>query len=329
MRFGAQIRRTPRPAEEGYILVAVMFMLAILIISLAIAVPRVKEEIQRDREIETMHRGKQYTRAIQLYYRKFHAYPPNVDALVKTNEIRFLRKRYADPMTGKDDWKPIMFGQNKAPLAMGFFGQPLAGGSVLAGTGPSGGNGVAGASPIGGTPGSTSGGSSFSSGSSFSGGSSFSSGSSLSGGSSMFGSSGSSSTGGLGTTTGTGTSSTPGALGGSTDSSGSNSSGSGPSLSSNQTYGGGGIIGFSPGSEKQSILTYKKKNHYNEWEFTYSPLSDQKMIGGGNQGTIGQPAGGTSGTGVFGNNPSSGLGGTSPTSPTSPTPPTSPTQPQQ
>ena len=81
----------------------------------------------------------QYRRAIQLYYRKFHAYPPNVDALVKTNNIRFLRKKYIDPITGKDDWKPIMFGQNKAPTAMGFFGQPLAG-TTIAGIGPSGGN---------------------------------------------------------------------------------------------------------------------------------------------------------------------------------------------
>ncbi len=31
-------------------------------------------------------------------------------------------------------------------------------------------------------------------------------------------------------------------------------------------------------SPKQSILIYKKKNHYNEWEFVYDPLSDQKMI---------------------------------------------------
>ena len=104
------MRRAPQAGEEGYILVAVIFMLAILIISMAVAVPKVRESIQRDREVETMHRGKQYTRAIQLYYRKFNAYPPNIDALVKTNEIRFLRKRYTDPMTGKDDWKPIAFG---------------------------------------------------------------------------------------------------------------------------------------------------------------------------------------------------------------------------
>jgi len=43
----------------------------------------VAESIQRDREVETMQRGKQYIRAIQLYYKKFHAYPPNMDALIK------------------------------------------------------------------------------------------------------------------------------------------------------------------------------------------------------------------------------------------------------
>src|SRR5580658_9442526 len=133
------IRR--RPSEDGYMMIAVMFMLAVLIIAMAVAAPKVKEDIQREREVETMQRGKQYIRAIQLYYRKFNAYPPNVDALVKTNDIRFLRKKYIDPTTGKDVWKPVLFGQNKTPTAMGFFGQPLAG-STMAGIGPAGGNGL-------------------------------------------------------------------------------------------------------------------------------------------------------------------------------------------
>ena len=93
-------------------------MLALLILSLALPCPVSARQIQRDREIETMHRGKQYVRAVKLYYKKFGDYPPNVDALVKTNEIRFLRKKYIDPITGKDDWKPIRFGQNKPPTAM-------------------------------------------------------------------------------------------------------------------------------------------------------------------------------------------------------------------
>ena len=105
--------------------------------------PASPASIQRDREVETFHRGMQYRRAVQLYYRKFHAYPPNADALVKTNEIRFLRKKYIDPMTGKADWKPVMYGQNKTPTAMGFFGQPLSGNATtIAGVGPSGGNGL-------------------------------------------------------------------------------------------------------------------------------------------------------------------------------------------
>jgi type II secretory pathway pseudopilin PulG len=318
--------RRARFTEEGYILVAVMFMLAVLVISMAVAVPRIREDIQRDREVETIHRGKQYIRAVQLYYKKFHAYPPTIDALVKTSEIRFLRKRYIDPITGKDDWKPILFGQTKAPLVMGFFGQPLAGGSILGGTGA---GGIAGATPIGGTSGNSTFGNGTSAGGSFSNGSSFSN-------SSSFGSSSTSSSPVDSTGTGTGAGASAGS-GMSGSDSGSNS-GSGSGLSTTQTFGGGGIIGVSPDSSKQSILVYKTKSHYNEWEFVYSPLMDMMMQGTGNTGTIGQPAGGNSGgfgTSPGGSSPgnSGGFslspGGTSPTTPTAPTTPTSPTTPQQ
>ena len=122
-----------------------IFLMALLVISLGIAAPQVAKSIQRDKDLETYHRGLQYRRAVQLYYRKFHAYPPNTDALVKTSDIRFLRKKYVDPITGKVDWKPVLYGQNKVPMAMGFFGQPLAGGATsIAGIGPSGGNGLGG-----------------------------------------------------------------------------------------------------------------------------------------------------------------------------------------
>lgn len=280
-----------KPGEEGYVLVAVIFLLAILVLSLTIAIPRVKASIQRDREIETMHRGLQYARAIKLYHKKFSAYPPNVEALVKTNEIRFLRKRYTDPMTGKDDWRPIKFGENKTPMAMGFFGQPLGlGGDAIAGTGPSGGNGIAGASPIGGSGGI------------------FSSGTDAGGGNTG---AGGTATGGAGTGTGTGTGI------------GTTGTGLGSGTGSGQSFGGVGIVGFAPGSTKESILLYKKKNHYNEWEFLYSPLSDRQGLQSGNTGTIGTPVaaptggpsvfgGGTQGTGT-GSGSGSGSGGTSST----------------
>jgi type II secretory pathway pseudopilin PulG len=120
--------------EGGYVLVAVVFMMAILVLSLSVAIPRLRQDIQRDRELETLQRGKQYIRAVKLYYRKFHRYPPTVEALENTENIRFLRKRYVDPITGKDDWLPIQFGQNKVPM-MGLFGQPINDPGLGAGTG--------------------------------------------------------------------------------------------------------------------------------------------------------------------------------------------------
>ena len=167
-RSARKFGRVPTPvpsSQQGYTLLIAVFFLALLTLSLSLAMPVVIKSIQRDHDLETYHRGLQYRRAVQLYYRKFRAYPPNVDALVKTNEIRFLRKKYVDPTTGKDDWKPVMFGQNKVPIAMGFFGQPLSGGATsIAGIGPSGGNvGLPGVTPMGGS------GSAFGSGSSGSG----------------------------------------------------------------------------------------------------------------------------------------------------------------
>ena len=251
------------PSEQGYILLFAIFLTALLVIALAIAAPQVAKSIQRDKELESFNRGMQYRRAIQLYYRKFHAYPPNVDALVQTNDIRFLRKKYIDPMTGKEDWKPILFGQNKAPTALGFFGQPLAG-TTIAGTGPGGGN----------TPGGTGGGI-------------------LPGGiSQLFG--GGSTQGTLtvnpdntGTyspgSSGAATNGNPNSPPGTTTTGAPDTGQSGQSTNpSGQTFGGAGIIGFEPPIEKKSILIYKKKDHYNEWEFTYDPNSDQQTRGGAN-----------------------------------------------
>jgi type II secretory pathway pseudopilin PulG len=283
-------KRLKRPSEEGYVLVAVIFMMAILVLSLAVAIPKVREDIQRDRDEETMQRGKQYIRAIQLYYRKFHAYPPNVDALVKTSEIRYLRKKYIDPTTGKDEWKPIMWGQNKTPMAMGFFGQPLAA-AVGGGIGPSG-------TPSGPNPSSPS---------------LFSSPTPSTPTSPTTGTVDQSGTpaptGGTdpnsNPTPATGTTSTTGSIFGSS----SNPTGSG------QSFGGAGIIGFSPQSPKQSILIYKKKNHYNEWEFLYSFLTDQQQM--------------TSGPGLMGQGPGVLTPATPSIPATPPTTPTAPTTPQQ
>lgn len=240
----------PQANEQGFVMIAVLLFVAILMISLTVAMPKVIRQIQRDREIETMHRGMEYARAVRLYYRRFGAYPATIDALVMTNGIRFLRKRYTDPITGKDDWKPILLGHNKAPTVLGLFGEPIYGLGAVTNAALSGGT----LTPSGGAASSPD------------------------------------------------ESSTDG-----TTSSDTNSTSEAGSSNTGQTYGGGAIIGFSPASPKQSILNYKRKNHYNEWEFVYDPRADR--LGGGLQpiapnppypGSPGYgpaPSGGNSGTG--------------------------------
>jgi len=77
--------RRSSKSESGYILLAVLFMVVLILVALAVAAPRIATDIQRDREGELIHRGKQYTRAIKLYYKKFGRYPSSIDQLENTN----------------------------------------------------------------------------------------------------------------------------------------------------------------------------------------------------------------------------------------------------
>jgi len=280
--------------EAGYILMAVLFLVALVLLTLAIAAPKMAQSIQRDRELELIHRGEQYKRAIKLYYAKFHAYPSSIDQLVNTNQVRFLRKRYTDPMTGKDDWKIIHFGEAHVKT-MGLFGQPIAtattaGSSVPGAMGPGGLTGAGGTGGVGTigtgmgsitstTPGGTDG-----SGSSSGVGSSGSTGGSSTDGSTTGGTSGPSS-GGL--------------------SSGGLASGTG---NTNPTLGGGPMVGIAIPNTKASIKEYKQQKHYNEWEFVYDPAEDQlqagTLFGGATQNVNGQGMTNGIGGGVGG-----GLGG--------------------
>ena len=113
-------------AEAGFLLLGAIVMIAVVLIVLAIAAPRVARDLRREKDVEAVHRGNQYVRAIQLYYRKFGHYPGSLDQLEHTNSIRFLRQRYTDPITGQDDFAIIPVGQNKTTVKT-FFGAPLAG----------------------------------------------------------------------------------------------------------------------------------------------------------------------------------------------------------
>jgi type II secretory pathway pseudopilin PulG len=88
--------------EAGFSLAALIFFAAAASIVAAAAVPAYQMQAKREREKELMFRGQEYTRAIQKYQRKFGAYPTSIDQLLQANGLRFLRKAYKDPITGKD-----------------------------------------------------------------------------------------------------------------------------------------------------------------------------------------------------------------------------------
>ncbi|HEY1936587.1 MAG TPA: hypothetical protein VGJ33_01475 [Candidatus Angelobacter sp.] len=99
-------------AESGYVLLAVMLTLTLLLAAMAIEAPRIAQQIKREREEELIHRGKDYATAVKRFVHKNGGrYPLSIEQLENTNHIRFLRKRYKDPITGESDWKLIHTGE--------------------------------------------------------------------------------------------------------------------------------------------------------------------------------------------------------------------------
>jgi type II secretory pathway pseudopilin PulG len=271
---GEVSRHPDAHGDEGYMLLAAVVMIFMVLLWLSVAAPKVAMELKRDREIETQHRANQYVRAIRVYYRKTGHYPGSVEQLLNTNNQKFLRQKYLDPMTGKDDWKLIMVGQNKTTVK-GFFGEDLPGmaGGLGAAAGMASSNGSAPTT-----------GSSFGSGNT---GSSFGAGSSFGSGSGN-GPAGGINTGGTSTgTTGTG----------------SGTSGMGEQNATDFTGGSTGpIMGVGVSKSGQGFLSVNGEDQYENWEFLYDPRIEQLYAKGNLLGGGGVMSGGT-GSGAF---PSSG-----------------------
>jgi hypothetical protein len=268
MRLHSQIRRNRRQGEQGYVLLILLLMVAAMAFTVGIILPSITFEIKRDREEEMIHRGVQYSRAIRAYYKKFGRYPAKLEDLENTNQLRFLRKRYKDPLTGKD-FKLLHYGEAKLSLN-GIAGGTIAGATPVSGLSSS--DGLGQASSLGQT-------------------SSFGQTSSLGGNSGGFGGSSNSlfgqnsqSTGNP--TTGTNPSQTGASPDSSTDSTGSNvsgpnggagDSGNGTSAANTQ-FGGAPIVGVASISKDSTIREYDHKKKYNQWQFVYDPTFDQGFL---------------------------------------------------
>ena len=232
-----------RRKTQGYILLTLMLFVALLTLAMVTLVPVLKFQIQREQEEEMVHRGVQYARAVRRYFRKFGAYPASIDQLQSAQNLRFLRKRYKDPINGADfrilritdvrfgPAQGLQGGQNLAQSVNAPFNpgtsadQNPTNNSVSPATGAS-------------TPDESAAGAA--------------AGSTQSGG-------GTPPSGNAGTTLPfTAVSGQPTTI---------------------QAFGGAGVVGVASTSEKESIRVYNKKNHYNDWQFVYDPRLEQQMPG--------------------------------------------------
>ena len=259
--------------QRGYMMITLMLFLALIAIGLLAVLPEIGQQIKRDREDEMRHRGTAYMRAIQHFYKKFGRYPTKVEELEDTNNLRFLRKRYTDPMsvdrsTGKEKEKDFKFLHQQdillntgpvlgqTPGQSGFGGQggqqgPGGFGGALGGM--QGALGGLGAQPGGLQPNANSGSQTTASG-----------GASNSSGNSSDEEENSSSAGSSSSNSNSGSSNAGSSSSGSTSGSGFN----GP------TFGGGPILGVASTSKAKSIRVFYDKNHYNDWLFIYLPQAD-------------------------------------------------------
>ena len=288
-------------------LLAVLFMMAMMVIVAMAMAPSIVMQIKRDREEEMIHRGTEYARAIKKYYKKFGRYPANLEQLDNTNQIRFLRRRFKDPLTKDGEWKLLHYGDIVSLVGANGVGTSAAQLAAQSAAGGLNGNAASGAAgnglgantaqigtqtstqlPDGSfatqTPGAVQ----------------------PSGGTTPLTPGGAGATGQPGGfTTGTGPGQGANATGtqaqGATGQTGSNNTIFGNTGVGGQTFGGGAIVGVASNSKDPTIRIFNKKKTYDEWQFIYSPMMDtaaNTLLRGpyngqtlGNAQQIGTPAG--------------------------------------
>ena len=227
--------------EAGFILLVLMLWAAV--IAITVSLPMVyyyRQQMIRDREEELVHRGVEYERAVRKYYKKFGSYPASLDLLESANHMRFLRKRYKDPINGQD-FKVLTQADVMTAFAAGIPGGTIPGaqnlGTPVSQMSSASDSAFAQAAPA---PAPAPAPATAPSDSSDAGAASTAP-ASGGGGNLPFGAK-------------------------------STSTNNGPS---GQTFGGGGIVGVASLSKAESIRVYNKKNHYNEWLFAYNPQTDR------------------------------------------------------
>jgi len=100
-----------RRKDSGFALLLIFALAAAAAIYLYLEIPRAVFEAARIKEDILVERGEEYKKAIRRYFVKNkQKLPQTLDELEQQGGVRFLRRRYKDPMTGKDEWRLIHMG---------------------------------------------------------------------------------------------------------------------------------------------------------------------------------------------------------------------------
>jgi type II secretory pathway pseudopilin PulG len=98
-----------RSRAAGFTYLTILFVVAFMGLGLAVAGQVWHTQAMRDREAELLFTGNQYRQAIGRYYISGQRqYPRALEDLLRDprqpGTVRYLRKLYVDPVTGKSEW---------------------------------------------------------------------------------------------------------------------------------------------------------------------------------------------------------------------------------
>jgi len=98
--------------NRGFTYGVALFVLALTSVAASAVASIYSTELRRHKEAELLWVGEQFRAAIEAYYRRSPGsvprYPPTLDDLLEDKRYlslqRYLRRIYADPVTGRAEW---------------------------------------------------------------------------------------------------------------------------------------------------------------------------------------------------------------------------------
>ncbi len=96
-----------RSRERGSALLIVFVFAAFVAIMLYKEMPVAIFEARRQKEQLLVDRGNEYKRAIKLFVVRNRTFPTSLAQLDNFGNVRYIRHRFKDPMTGQDEWRLI------------------------------------------------------------------------------------------------------------------------------------------------------------------------------------------------------------------------------